>query len=75
MRRIRGPSLCGQKNCLLGALHWQVTGSLLTAVPRSVRGTPVSSQTVGAPERVQILCDAAKKSDLHILDPGDAAES
>lgn len=36
-----------KKNCLLGALHWQVTGGLLIPVSRSVRETSVSSQTVG----------------------------
>lgn len=60
MRRICGPRICRQKNCLLGALHWQVTGVLLRAVPRSVRETSVSSQTLGAPEKVEILCDPAK---------------
>ena len=51
-----------KKNCLLGALRWQVTGGLLKAVPRSVRATAVSSQTAGVPEKVEILCDPAKKS-------------
>lgn len=46
-----------KKNCLLGALRWQIIGVLLTAVPRSIRETFATSQTVGAPGKVGTLCD------------------
>lgn len=41
-----------QKNCFLLALRWQVTGALLRTVPKCVRETSVSTQTLGAPEKV-----------------------
>lgn len=64
------------QNCLLEALHWQVTGGLLRAVPSTVRETSLSSFS-DAPEKWEFCVTQTKSQavDLHVLDPGEAAES